>query len=71
MAERKRSKDGTRETEEFTQGEGGRAGRAGGNLARDVGTRDELKRSRDDRAGVTRVRKSEEQDRAEQKDSKH
>ncbi|PJE34984.1 hypothetical protein CVM52_19525 [Pseudooceanicola lipolyticus] len=38
----------------------GQQGRAGGNLERKVGTRDLLKRARQDRAGVTRVRKSDE-----------
>lgn len=69
MAERKRSKDGVRETEQHREPDAGSPGRAGGNLARNVGTRDELKRAREDPAGATRVRKSEEKDRAEQKDS--
>lgn len=70
MAERKRSKDGSRDTDQFGQAEGGTPGRAGGNLARKVGTRDELKRVREDPAGVTRVRKSEEKDKAENEDTK-
>ena len=37
-------------------------GRAGGRLARDVGTRDELKRATERPAGHTRVRKSDEED---------
>jgi len=69
MAERKRSKDGVSETRQFPESEGGSPGRAGGDLARDVGTRDELKRAGNDRAGATRVRKSDEQDRAERKAS--
>ncbi|MGR3484224.1 MAG: hypothetical protein ACU0BF_02685 [Paracoccaceae bacterium] len=62
MAERARSKDGTRETEQYT-GETatpGQQGRAGGELEREVGTQDELKRARDDRAGTTRVTKADE-----------
>lgn len=37
-------------------------GRAGGRLARDVGSRDELKRSTERPAGATRVRKSDEEE---------
>lgn len=37
------------------------AGRAGGNLARDVGTRDTLKRAFERPAGKTRVRKQDEE----------
>ncbi|XDA99359.1 hypothetical protein AB1M95_05465 [Sulfitobacter sp. LCG007] len=37
-------------------------GRQGGRLARDIGTRDELKRSQERPAGVTRVEKSDEED---------
>ncbi|MDA3889709.1 MAG: hypothetical protein PF443_13140 [Allgaiera sp.] len=37
-------------------------GRSGGRLARDVGSRDELKRSKERPAGKTRVRKSDEKD---------
>ncbi|WP_284164756.1 hypothetical protein [Frigidibacter sp. SD6-1] len=37
-------------------------GRAGGRLARDVGTRDELKRATERPAGKTRVRKADEED---------
>lgn len=70
MPERKRSKDGTRETDSFTGVDaGGSPGRAGGDLARDIGSKDELKRSQEDPAGVTRVRKSDEQERAEKKNS--
>lgn len=60
MAERHRSTDGTRDTENYlddaetpTQ-----QGRAGGSLERKVGTRDLLKRAQKDRPGATRVRKS-------------
>lgn len=69
MPERKRSKDGVRETEQFENPEGGSPGRAGGNLARNIGTKDELKRATEQPAGVTRVTKSEEQTREEKKDS--
>ncbi|WP_272009723.1 hypothetical protein [Roseovarius sp. ZX-A-9] len=62
MVHRHRSKDGTRETEAFMKGPDtpSQQGRGDGNLERDVGTRDALKRARDDRAGATRVRKSDE-----------
>lgn len=71
MAERKRSKDGKSETSQYREagGGGGDAGRSGGNLARDIGTEDALKRAEEDRAGTTRVEKSDEHDRAEQRDS--
>ena len=70
MVERHRSKDGSRDTEQFDNSAGtGSPGRAGGNLARKVGTRDEMKRATEDPAGVTRVRKSEEQTRDEKTDS--
>ena len=62
MAERQRSTDGTRETEEYTDDTAAPShqGRAQGELERKVGTRDELKRAEDDRAGATRVTKSDE-----------
>lgn len=62
MADRHRSKDGTRETETYTDDSAtpGQQGRAGGNLERKVGTRDLLKRAQKDRPGATRVRKSDE-----------
>ena len=69
MPERKRSKDGVRETEQFEAPEAGTPGRSGGNLARKIGTKDELKRTREDPAGVTRVTKSDEQSRDEKDDS--
>lgn len=37
-------------------------GREGGRLAREIGTRDEMKRSQERPGGKTRVRKSDEQD---------
>ncbi|MGR3502992.1 hypothetical protein [Pseudaestuariivita sp.] len=62
MADRHRSQDGTRETEEYLDDEAtpSQQGRADGNLERKVGTRDTLKRAKDDRAGATRVQKSDE-----------
>ena len=42
------------------EGEPVAPGRSGGGLARDVGTRDTLKRSRERPAGATRVRKDDE-----------
>ena len=70
MPERHRSKDGSRDTEQFEQtGGGGDASRYGGNLARKVGTRDEIKAGDEDAASATRVRKSEEKTRADKKNS--
>ncbi|UYV36352.1 hypothetical protein N4R57_15200 [Rhodobacteraceae bacterium D3-12] len=62
MADRQRSQDGKRETEEYIDSAEtpSHQGRSGGNLERQVGTRDLLKRAEQDRPGVTRVRKSEE-----------
>lgn len=64
MAERYRSKDGRRETEEVlgTRPEDlpeapGQTSRSGGEIARTVGTRDEIKRTEETPAGVTRVQK--------------
>lgn len=71
MVERKRSRDGVKETEQFEAPDAGSPGRAGGNLARDIGTRDDLKRSREQPSGVTRVTKSDEQKRDEKNDSGH
>lgn len=42
------------------EGEVAAGGRSGGNMARDVASRDELKRSSERPAGVTRVHKSDE-----------
>lgn len=63
MAERQRSKDGRRETEEVlgTAGEAGQSGRGGGNLARAIGTEDEQKRAGARPAGKTRARKADEE----------
>lgn len=57
MAERKRSKDGVKETEKVLGAEGtiSQQGRAGGTLERKIGTRDEKKRAYERPAGVTRV----------------
>ncbi|MEQ5871795.1 hypothetical protein J4E08_18095 [Sagittula sp. NFXS13] len=62
MAERVRSKDGTRETEAYTDDVATPSdqGRAQGNLERAVGTRDDEKRAEQDRPGATRVTKSDE-----------
>ena len=62
MAERYRSEDGRRETEEYIDSTEtpDQQGRAGGTTERQVGTRDLLKRAEQDRPGATRVRKSEE-----------
>jgi hypothetical protein len=57
MAERHRSKDGSRETEEII-GEAAdisQQGRAGGDIERRVATRDEEKRAKERPAGITRV----------------
>jgi hypothetical protein len=70
MVDRKRSIDGSKEAQEIAENagiaaEGGQQGRAGGRLARQVGTKDELKRAFEQPAGVTRVTKSDEQDEGE------
>jgi hypothetical protein len=57
MAERHRSKDGSKETEEII-GEAAdisQKGREGGDIERRVGTRDEQKRATEKPAGITRV----------------
>ena len=61
MAERKRSTDGKSETEQIVPETPtpSQQGRAGGNLERKVGTRDERKRA-EKGEGATRVRKSDE-----------
>jgi hypothetical protein len=61
MSERKRSHDGKQEAQEIAnQSEVGQQGRAGGRLAREIGTEDEMKRSFERPAGATRVTKSDE-----------
>ncbi|MBY6055783.1 hypothetical protein KUV26_04065 [Leisingera daeponensis] len=64
MAERKRSKDGRRETEEIPGAKGtiSQQGRTGGTLQRDIASEDELKRAKERPAGSTRVTKSKEQE---------
>lgn len=61
MAERARSKDGTRETEDYLPDAEtpSQQGRAQGNLERRVGTRDELRQVKEGEVR-TRVRKSDE-----------
>lgn len=55
MAERARSKDGSRDTDDVlgARGEISQQGRTGGDVAREVGTRDELKRASSRPAGAT------------------
>lgn len=62
MADRHRSKDGRKETEEFTGREAtpGQSGRAQGREERDVGTRDEEKQAVKG-GGATRVQKKDEE----------
>jgi hypothetical protein len=59
MAERQRSKDGRRETEELfgVDADIDQQGRSGGRLARTIGSKDEQKRSTERPAGATRVTK--------------
>ena len=63
MAERQRSKDGKRETEDLqgSAGNAGQPGRKGGNLARTIGSEDEQKRAGERPAGTTRARKADEE----------
>lgn len=60
MAERARSKDGRRETEEILgeRGAVSQQGRDGTDTARDVATRDEFKRATERPAGATGVDKA-------------
>lgn len=62
MTERLRSKDKSRDSDLLLGADGFpvSGGRAGGRLARDVGTKDEMKRAFERPAGATRVEKSEE-----------
>lgn len=66
MAERKRSQDGTRDTDAFIKDmpdTPDQQGRSGGEVAREVGTRDALLRATTQGArGVTRVTKSQQDD---------
>ncbi|SDY35398.1 hypothetical protein [Citreimonas salinaria] len=64
MAERRRSKDGSRDTDRV-MGEKGtvaQGGREGGELPRKKGTKDEMKRATERPAGATRVRKGDEEE---------
>ena len=67
MAERKRSKDGRSETAEILGARGAiqAGGRSGGGLARDIASRDELKRAFARPAGATRVSKSDKKDKGD------
>ena len=58
MAERHRSKDGSRDTDKLPgePADISQKGRSGGDLERRVGTRDEMKRATERPAGATRVR---------------
>ena len=62
MAERHRSKNASRDSDAFPEAERPtqQSGRAGGSLARAIGSEDEEKRSKERPAGVTRVRKADE-----------
>ncbi|SNS28768.1 hypothetical protein [Tropicimonas sediminicola] len=64
MPERVRSSDGTRETDQVLgdKSQVAQQGRAGGNLQRKIGTRDELKRSEERPGGATRVTKADEEE---------
>lgn len=64
MAERRRSKDKSRDTDEVLgdKTQISQQGRAGGSLSRKIGTRDEEKRARERPAGATRVTKADERD---------
>ncbi|SIO31043.1 hypothetical protein SAMN05444722_1357 [Rhodovulum sp. ES.010] len=65
MAERKRSTDGSRDSDAFVKDEDrgtiSEQGRAGGDLARVIGSEDEKKRAEEKPAGATRKRKSDEE----------
>jgi hypothetical protein len=64
MAKRVKSHDGHRETDDILGAEGqiSQSGREGGRLARDIGTKDELKRAEERPAGATRVKKADEEE---------
>jgi hypothetical protein len=63
MAERHRSKDGRSETKDLfgEPSDIDQQGRTGGRLAREIGTEDEEKRSKERPASATRVTKSSEE----------
>lgn len=65
MADRHKSNDGSRDTDKIlgtdqadTPAQGGRSG---GNLARTIGSEDEMKRAEQGAAGKTRIRKADEE----------
>lgn len=64
MAERHRSKDGSRDTEKVlgtnTDETPSQGGRDGGDIARTIGSEDEMKRAGSRPAGKTRVKKADE-----------
>ena len=65
MADRHRSHDKSRDSEKLYGDKDSaisHGGRKGGNLQRDIGTRDEEKRANERPAGVTRVTESDEQE---------
>ena len=64
MAERHRSKDGRRDSDDILgdKDKVAEQGRAGGTLARKIATRDEEKRAKERPGGKTRVTKADEQD---------
>lgn len=64
MAERQRSRDGSRDSDKLLGKAGAVSGqgRSGGTLQRDIASRDELKRVGERPAGKTRVTKSLERD---------
>ena len=64
MAKRVKSHDGHRETDDIlgVEGQISQSGREGGRLARDIGTKDELKRAEERPAGATRVKKADEEE---------
>ncbi len=57
MAERHRSKDGSKDSEKIVTDSAGisQQGRSDGNLQRDIATQDDAKRATESPAGVTRV----------------
>ncbi|MFV2053517.1 hypothetical protein [Aliiroseovarius sp. YM-037] len=64
MAERHRSNDKHKESEEILGEDGAVSGqgREGGRLAREIGSKDELKRAKERPAGATRVTKENEEE---------
>ena len=64
MAKRVQSDDEYRDSDDILGAEGAisQSGRDGGRLARDIGTKDELKRAGERPAGATRIKKADEKD---------